>query len=52
MTKKIRIISLATTYPESLESTKPKFVHVLNRELTNLEVDVINLINRWDKEGE
>jgi len=31
--KRIKIYSLATTYPESISSTKPKFVHLLNKEL-------------------
>ena len=34
------ILSLSTTYPESVTSTKPKFVHVLNNELTKLGVKV------------
>jgi len=38
--KKLKIYSLATTYPESLTSVKPKFVHVLNKELAQLGVDV------------
>jgi len=38
--KRIKVVSLATTYPESLESTKPKFVHILNKELVKLGVDV------------
>jgi len=32
--------SLATTYPESTSSKKPKFVHILNKELVKLGVDV------------
>lgn len=43
MTKKIRLISLATTYPDSAESTKPRFVHLLNKELVNLGVDVLTI---------
>ena len=38
--KKLKIYSLATTYPEALTSVKPKFVHVLNKELAQLGVDV------------
>ncbi len=38
--KKIKVLSLATTYPESLSSKKPKFVHLLNKELVNIGVDV------------
>jgi len=34
--KKIKVYSLATTYPESNNSTKSKFVHALNTELVNL----------------
>ncbi len=40
MTKKIRLYSLATTYPESGFSKKPKFVHVLNMELAKLGLEV------------
>ena len=39
-TKKIKLYSLATTYPESTSSTKPRFVHVLNRELVKLGINV------------
>ena len=38
--QKLKIYSLATTYPESITSVKPKFVHVLNKELAQLGVDV------------
>jgi len=38
--KKIKVFSLATTYPESPLSSKPKFVHVLNKELIKLGLDV------------
>ena len=38
--KKISIYSLTTTYPESSESTKPQFVHVLNRELVKFGASV------------
>jgi len=38
--KRIKIYSLATTYPESYNSKKPKFVHLLNKELVKLGVDV------------
>ncbi len=31
--KSIKVYSLATTYPESLDSKKPKFVHLINKEL-------------------
>jgi len=33
--KNIKVYSLATTYPESLDSKKPKFVHLINKELAN-----------------
>jgi len=39
--KKIKIYSLTTTYPESVNSTKPRFVHALNKELVNLGAEVI-----------
>ena len=38
--KKFKIYSLTTTYPESINSTKPKFVHVINKELANLGLQV------------
>lgn len=38
--KKIKLYSLATTYPESTSSTKPKFVHILNKELAKLGIHV------------
>ena len=38
--KNIKIYSLSTTYPDSAESSKPKFVHVLNKELAKLGVNV------------
>jgi len=38
--KRIRIYSLATTYPETLQSVKPRFVHVLNKELVKLGLDI------------
>lgn len=38
--KKMKIYSLSTTYPESYVSIRPKFVHVLNRELVKLGIDV------------
>jgi len=38
--KKIKIYSLATTYPESIYSKKPRFVHNLNKELVKLGVEV------------
>src|SRR3989344_9383379 len=38
--KNIKIYSLSTTYPESAESSKPKFVHIVNRELVKLGVSV------------
>jgi len=38
--KKIKIYSLTTTYPESINSTKPRFVHALNTELVNLGAEV------------
>ena len=43
MTKKIRLISLATTYPDSADSTKPRFVHLLNKELVRLGIDVLTI---------
>jgi len=42
--KVIKILSLATTYPESLSSKKPKFVHLLNKELVNIGVDVKSIV--------
>jgi len=39
--KKIKIISLATTYPESTSSKKPKFIHLLNKELVKLGAKVL-----------
>jgi len=36
--KNIKIYSLSTTYPESKDSSKPKFVHIVNRELVKLGV--------------
>ena len=38
--KNIKIYSLSTTYPDSAESPKPKFVHIVNRELVKLGVSV------------
>jgi len=38
--KKITLFSLTTTYPESLDSTRPKFVHLLNKELVKQGIDV------------
>jgi len=38
--KQIKIYSFATTYPESVNSTKSKFVHALNKELVNLGAEV------------
>jgi len=38
--KKIKVYSLATTYPESANSTKSRFVHALNKELVNLGAEV------------
>ena len=38
--KKIKILSLASTYPESIDSKKPKFVHLLNKELVKLDASV------------
>ena len=37
---KIKIYTLATTYPESMNSTKPKFVHEINKELVKLGANV------------
>jgi len=37
---KIKVYSLTTTYPESLDSKKPKFVHLINKELVKLGVEV------------
>jgi len=39
--KKIIIYSLATTYPESSKSTKPHFVHILNKELVKFGASVL-----------
>ena len=38
--KNIKIYSLSTTYPDSEDSPKPKFVHIVNRELVKLGVSV------------
>lgn len=38
--KTIKVYSLATTYPESIDSKKPKFVHVINKELVKLGLQV------------
>lgn len=40
MDEKITIYSFSTTYPESPNSTKGKFVHFLNKELTKLGSDI------------
>ena len=40
MNHKTKVYSLATTYPESKESKKPKFVHVINKELIKLGLQV------------
>lgn len=37
---KIKIYSLATTYPESKNSTRPKFVHEINKEFVKLGANV------------
>jgi len=37
---KIKVYSLATTYPESLDSKKPKFVHLINKELAKFAVQI------------
>ena len=37
---KIKIYSLATTYPESVTSVKPKFVHILNKEMVKKGAEV------------
>ena len=42
--KKIKIFSLATTYPDSSNSTKPKFVHLLNKELVKLGIRVVTIV--------
>ena len=39
--KRIKIFSLATTYPESISSKKPKFIHLLNKELVRLGAKVL-----------
>jgi len=41
--QKIKVYSLSTTYPESPESTKAKFVHLLNKELVKLGLDVLSI---------
>jgi len=38
--KSIKVYSLATTYPESLDSKKPKFVHLINKELAKFGFQV------------
>ena len=40
LNKKINIFSLSTTYPDSTDSPKPKFVHIVNKELVKLGVPV------------
>lgn len=40
MIRKLKMFSLATTYPESQDSTKPKFVHLLNKELARLGAEI------------
>ena len=40
LNQNIKIYSLSTTYPDSMDSTKPKFVHIVNRELAKLGVSV------------
>jgi len=37
---KIKVYSLATTYPESLDSKKPKFVHLINKELAKFRIQI------------
>jgi len=37
---KIKVYSLATTYPESLDSKKPKFVHLINKELVKCGIQI------------
>jgi len=37
---KIKVYSLATTYPESKDSKKPKFVHLINKELAKFDVQI------------
>lgn len=40
LNQNIKIYSLSTTYPDSMDSSKPKFVHIVNRELAKLGVSV------------
>jgi len=40
---KITIISLTTTYPESKNSIRPSFVHVLNKEFVRRDVEILVL---------
>ena len=42
--KKKIVYSLTTTYPESENSITPKFVHVLNKELTKIGYDVTVIV--------
>ena len=37
---KLKLVSLATTYPESTSSATPKFVHSLNKALVKLGVEI------------
>jgi len=39
--QKIKVYSLSTTYPETPQSTKAKFVHLLNKEFVKLGLDVL-----------
>ncbi len=39
----MRVISLTTTYPDSYASAKPRFVHLLNKGLANLGIDVLTI---------
>jgi len=41
MKKPMKIISLTTTYPESPKSTKPRFVHALNKEFVKLGIQTV-----------
>ena len=40
----MKILSLSTTYPESLNSPKAKFVHLLNKELVKLGAEVTTIV--------
>jgi len=40
----MKLLSLSTTYPESQNSSAPRFVHELNKELVNLGFDITAIV--------